>query len=987
MFWAGAGSTVGSMSATVIATSPSSAPTEARGRAAAIDPLPLVGRTGEVAAIRGALRGLQQGKPQAIALLGEPGAGKSRLLAELRELAAENGCLVLDGRAAEFESEAPFGLLQDTLEDYLETLNARRLERLPEAVRTELAHLFPALGDLAPRRRTATGADRHLAFAAVRTLLATLAATKPLVLMLDDVHWADQASLELLTDVVRRLPRGPVVIAIACQSPRVPPPLAALVEDAARGEAELRAHKLPPLAPAETVELLRAVGISEEAAVRINELSGGNPFYALELARGWTGEAGGNDREVPHALLAALRRELRALPERMATFLRGAAVAGDPFDLELAAAGSEIGEPDGLALLDGLLAADLVRPTSAPRRFAFRHPIIRSAVYEATDRGWRIGAHARIAARLESLGASPVSLAHHVAQSARPGDRAAATLLARAAARVAGRAPAAAADWYEASLALAAATEEERLGTMLALGRSLAEAGRLEDARQRLDEALALVPGDRPQQRARLIATGARIDRLSGRRHEAQARLHLALEALPPKSVVERLDLEVELLADSCTDEDERQMLERGERMLAAAENLPDPLHRGAVAAALAMRCALAGLGHEAAAYARTASATVDAAGDLALTARLGAVCHLGSAEFTLGWLDEAIRHLERGVALARRSGSGCFLGPMLAILGGALASAGRIPAARATAEDAVETARLGGAQQPLALALVFASWVELEAGNHRSAHGYADEARELAPNDGPSSLGASAVELLATASIELGDLVAAAEFVPPTGDGLGGLPLRAFCIEAVARARFDQGDPEGAHEALDVVDAAPARLPLAGCYSLRGRAALALARGDAVEALAMARGAAAAAAEAGSPVEAGRCRLLAGRALCERGEREVALAELRRAHRELEACGAEGHRAAAARALRLCGERVARRARTRPDGSPLSERETQVAHRVAQGLTNKEIGAELHVSPKTVEKHLARVFDKLGIRSRAAVGAALGRASALPAA
>ena len=98
-------------------------------------------------------------------------------------------------------------------------------------------------------------------------------------------------------------------------------------------------------------------------------------------------------------------------------------MAGDPFEAGLAAAIAEMEEAGALAALDELLAGALVRPGGAPRRFAFRHPVVRHTVYEATPAGWRVGAHARAASALEAAGAGVVAVAHHVEQSAAPGTR------------------------------------------------------------------------------------------------------------------------------------------------------------------------------------------------------------------------------------------------------------------------------------------------------------------------------------------------------------------------------------------------------------------------------------------------------------------------------------------------------------------------------------------------------------------------------------
>jgi predicted ATPase len=141
----------------------------------------------------------------------------------------------------------------------------------------------------------------------------------------------------------------------------------------------------------------------------------------------------------------------------------------------------------------------LVRPTHSPRRFRFRHPLLRRAVYDATPRGWRLGAHERAANVLCAPAAHPSARAHHVEQSARVGDRDAIALLSQAGATTAQRAPASAARWFTAALRLLpdeSAQPEQRIELLMALATSLAAIGRLQDSRWALLQVLELVPAE-----------------------------------------------------------------------------------------------------------------------------------------------------------------------------------------------------------------------------------------------------------------------------------------------------------------------------------------------------------------------------------------------------------------------------------------------------------------------------------------------------------
>src|SRR5918999_333910 len=165
----------------------------------------LVGRGPELAVLDRVLDAVGRGEPAFLAVVGEPGIGKTSLMERLSELAAGRGWLELAGRAAEFERELPFGALVDALDDHLATLDQRKLERAGGERLAELAAIFPALdGPAVPEG--ALQAERYRAHRAVQELLGGLAVGRPLLLALDDLHWADHASLEVVASLLRRPP-------------------------------------------------------------------------------------------------------------------------------------------------------------------------------------------------------------------------------------------------------------------------------------------------------------------------------------------------------------------------------------------------------------------------------------------------------------------------------------------------------------------------------------------------------------------------------------------------------------------------------------------------------------------------------------------------------------------------------------------------------------------------------------------------------------
>ena len=214
-----------------------------------------IGRTEEIEVVDAFLDDLDQGHAGALLLIGEPGIGKTRLLTELGARADRRGHLVLSGSASELELDLPFSVFVDSLDEYLRGLGRDRFEGLDGDVRTELAHVFPSLTGLAGRQKVALQHERYRSHRAVRELLELLARIDPLVLVLDDLHWADSASIELLGGLLRRPPAAPVLLAQAMRPRQVPERLLASLERASRDGALVRVE-LGALSRDEAQELL-----------------------------------------------------------------------------------------------------------------------------------------------------------------------------------------------------------------------------------------------------------------------------------------------------------------------------------------------------------------------------------------------------------------------------------------------------------------------------------------------------------------------------------------------------------------------------------------------------------------------------------------------------------------------------------------------------------------------------------------------------------
>jgi ATP/maltotriose-dependent transcriptional regulator MalT len=957
----------------------------------------LVGRAETCGVFDDALAELDSGRSAALALVGQPGIGKTRLLAELAARADARGQLVLYGSASELERDLPFWVFVDALDEYVAGLPPRRLGTLEDDVRSELALVLPALARFAPARESAFKDERYRSHRAMRELLERLTASGPLVLMLDDLHWADAGSVELLGALLRRPPAAAVLIALAVRPRQAPERVVAALERAHRAGTLLRIE-VGALTRGEARELL-ADTVDGAAAAALYEESGGNPFYLEQLARSLALERSAGvpelspaDLDVPPAVAAALAEELALLSDGAHLVLDGAAVVGDPFEPELAAAAAAISEVSVLEPLDELLKLDLIRETEVPRRFRFRHPLIRRAVYRSTPAGWRLGAHERSAETLAARGASAVERAHHVERSARQGDAAAVATLREAGDDVAQRAPASAATWFGHALRLLpdAAPADARVELLLSRARALVATGQFADGHAALLESIALVPADAVALRVRLTTACAGVEHLLGRHEQAHARLASAMNRLRNPASREAAALMIELAMDGFSRMDYELMRRWAERALSTARPLGDEPLTAAAVAVLAFAGATSGATPEAEARHSEAAALVADLDDDELAFRLDAAANLAGAELYLDRYEEAEAHAERAIAVGRATGQSEFIPLPYSILGQVKLLRGQLAEAAELLDNAVEGARLSGNVQALAGNLGNRSFAALAAGDVGIALATAEECVELTSGLDQSLVCAAGAALAATL-LETGEPGRAVDSLIASSGG-DKLPLipgvwRPKFLELLTRCWLALGRRSEAERATAAAQATAAalRLRMAASMADRAVAAVELDAGHSDLSSKRALAAAAAADEVGAPVEAALARTLAGRALAQAGQTERAVGELNHAASELQACGALRYRGAAERELRGLGHRIQRRTRPgRVDGTgveALTERELQVARLVVDRRTNPEIAEALFLSPKTVETHMRNIFRKLDVSSRVEVARTIERA------
>ncbi|MDQ4131557.1 MAG: AAA family ATPase, partial [Actinomycetota bacterium] len=674
----------------------------------------LLGREQELDTLQQALHDLDRGEGGVVVVAGEPGIGKSRLVGEVCRRGDAQGHLVLAGRGAEYERDLPFGPFMEALDDYLRSLDEAFFDELGRQALGELAVVFPSMARFA-LDRPPLHAERYRSHLAVRALLGELSRSRPVVLALDDLHWGDAASIELLIHLLRSPPPGPVLLLLAFRVPQVPAALGGAVEAAAR-EGSATFLRLSPLSPEDADELMGA----DVARVIRDELyseSGGNPFYVEELLRAavrrpsWEAlRAAGLPEIVPPAVRAALVAELHDVSPSALVLLQAAAVAGDPFEVDLAAEIAELPEEQARAELDELLRYDIVRPTDVPRRFRFRHPLLRTAIYELSGPGWRLGAHRRAAAALAARDAPVEVRAHHVQRFAGTGDEEAIALLTEAG-RTA-REPFSAALWFEAALRLLPTSGEHevrRLELAIARTTALGAAGRISDFQRALHETLEQLPSDAAAVRADLVAFGACHANALGHAREFFLRLTDALARLPDTESPQAVKLQVELCANRLVCNEFEQARAFAETAVAAASRVGDPaLLAGAAAARVVAQCVTdveAAQRHVA-----EAEALLEGLSDEELAGYPDAAVTLVWAELQLERFDQAISHVRRTIELCRATRQERLLAFALAAQAAALVAKGELRAAAELADACVGVAQLSVNAQ-LASFMLAADW------------------------------------------------------------------------------------------------------------------------------------------------------------------------------------------------------------------------------------------------------------------------------------
>lgn len=353
------------------------------------------------------------GARRLVLVAGEPGIGKTRFAAEFAEGAHGDGALVLYGHCDE-DAPIPFQPFVEALRHWVTCVPADELSARLPAAPGELALLLPELRRRLPEAAEDEPADpetrRYRLFEAIHELLGSLSADAPVVLVLDDLQWAEPSSLVLLRHLLRR-GSGRVLVVAMFRPQESGQALAELRHVAGAVELELGGLDVH-----EVAELVAAAPLSpsSDLAATLHRDTGGNPLFVVELLRhlAETGADLSEPLELPGRVRDVIARRLSRLPEDARRALAVAAVAGGEFDLEVVAAAGDL-DPDALAeTLEAAVAADLVTEVAGiPGRYAFVHALVRATIDEGLSATRRERLHRRIADALP--GARALERAQH----------------------------------------------------------------------------------------------------------------------------------------------------------------------------------------------------------------------------------------------------------------------------------------------------------------------------------------------------------------------------------------------------------------------------------------------------------------------------------------------------------------------------------------------------------------------------------------------
>jgi DNA-binding CsgD family transcriptional regulator len=892
------------------------------------------GRQAECATIDGLLEGLSESRSSALVLRGEPGVGKSTLLDYALRQAAP--APVLRAHGVESEVQLPFAGLHQLIYPVLD-----RADALPGP---QSSALRAALGFSAP----GGGGERFLVAVATLTLLAEVAAESGLLCVIDDAQWLDPASAEALTFAARRIHAEGVVMLFAARDGE------RQVFDAA-GLPQLLLGGLDRDAAVALLDDLLP-GINPQVRDRLLTQTSGNPLALGELATALTAEALLGREPLPDPLPVGSRIE-RLFVQRAhelsdaARRLLIVAAAEETGDLATVLRAADATD-DAILEIEG---SGLVRLAGAS--VGFRHPLVRAAMYHGGTFAERQAAHLSIAAVLDADDPDQADRRtwHRAAATVAPDEAVAADLEGSAtrALRRGGSASAAAALERAATLS---ASHTDRGRRLLAAAEAAWISGQADWSRRLLERAEPLVAQSRL--RARLLHQRGRFELRCGSTERAYALLMDSASGAEPTGV----SLDTLILAGEA----------------AAAAGNPDWTSAvGALASGIRTttdteRMMVALLTGAAAQLRGDLTSGARLLGDVVARAqRLTDPLHLlwaGRAALYLGDEDTARRLYSGAIERAR---AGAAVGLLISLLNRVAMSdaiAGRSAEAIANATEGLRLARETSLEADTGIALFALALAHADRGDETECRDHVTRAHGLAATRRLPMIADGARWSRGRLELALGrPAEALACFQTPLDVDNDRYPMRFLDTADLVESAVRAGQPDACRTQFDAYAAWSERAARPSQMALVSRCRALLSDGE--EALAHHETALKLHAASGGSYQRARTQLAYGEALRRARQRAAARPQLRAALETFERLGATPWAERARHELRATGETARKRDPSTLD--QLTPQELQIARLAQEGGSNREIAAQLFLSPRTVEYHLHKVFTKLGITAR----------------
>ncbi|MHB8466066.1 MAG: ATP-binding protein [Acidimicrobiales bacterium] len=572
--------------------------------------VPFVGRQRELDQLLVDWKAARDGRRTVSLLAGEPGIGKTRLAAELAAHAHEHGGVVLFGRCDE-EPLTPYQPFVEALDHVIRHVSADELEALLGDTAPELVRLIPNLHERLPgiteAMRSEAETERYRVFEAVRSFLTALVRSTPLLLVLDDLHWADKPTLLLLQHLLRPGEELALHIVGTYRDTDLDRrhPLAATLADLRRqvGFERIALGGLVESDIDDFLDLITGQDAPPGFARLLKDQTEGNPFFIGEVLRHlvesgavsvvdgqWTAGGGVDALPIPEGVKEVIGRRLTRLSDEANQILGVAAVLGRDFDLDVLLRVADVDEESALTALDAAVGARLVvERVETMGQYHFVHALVRETLYEELSSARRSRLHRRAAVTLDELHGSDAQpplaqLAYHYAEAAQAGDVDKAVAYARRAGQAALDVVAyeEAAGHFERALQvldLAEGTDGKLRGELLiSLGDARYRAGDRGAAQASFDGALTLARTASDADQFARAALGWTGEWEPGTvRPEVVAHLEEALERLPASDSVIRAEVLGKLSQERYFDDDPTRARELATEAEAMARRVDDP--------------------------------------------------------------------------------------------------------------------------------------------------------------------------------------------------------------------------------------------------------------------------------------------------------------------------------------------------------------------------------------------------------------------------